>query len=35
VTSRTGRTTMERLTRFTAAPRVTGLPGVLTSALRG
>ncbi|MEU0596966.1 aldehyde dehydrogenase family protein [Streptomyces sp. NPDC006393] len=35
VTNRTGRTTMERLTRFTAAPRVTRLPGIFASALRG
>ncbi|MCH0573151.1 aldehyde dehydrogenase family protein [Streptomyces sp. MUM 136J] len=35
VTNRTGRTTLERLTRFTAAPRASGLPALFLSALRG
>jgi acyl-CoA reductase-like NAD-dependent aldehyde dehydrogenase len=35
VTSRTGRTTVERLVRFTAAPSIAKLPGVLASALHG
>ncbi|MEU0186308.1 aldehyde dehydrogenase family protein [Streptomyces sp. NPDC006207] len=35
VTSRTGRTTLERLTRFTAAPGVAQLPALFASALRG
>jgi acyl-CoA reductase-like NAD-dependent aldehyde dehydrogenase len=35
VTSRTGRTTVERLVRFTAAPAVAKLPAVFASALRG
>ena len=35
VTHRTGRTTLERLTRFTAKPGFGRLPGVLASALRG
>jgi hypothetical protein len=35
VTNRTGRTTLERVTRFTTAPGITGLPAVFASALRG
>ncbi|MEU8467997.1 hypothetical protein AB0F30_08725 [Streptomyces sp. NPDC029006] len=35
VTSRTGRTTVERLTRFTAAPGAAQLPALFASALRG
>ncbi|MFB4420000.1 aldehyde dehydrogenase family protein [Streptomyces sp. QL37] len=35
VTSRTGRTTVERLTAYTTAPRLSGLPGIFVSALRG
>ncbi|MEU3660931.1 aldehyde dehydrogenase family protein [Streptomyces sp. NPDC032940] len=35
VTNRTGATTLERVTRFTAAPALTKLPGILASALRG
>ncbi|MFF8680796.1 aldehyde dehydrogenase family protein [Streptomyces sp. NPDC015237] len=35
VTNRTGRTTMERLTKYVTDPRPTRLPGILTSALRG
>jgi acyl-CoA reductase-like NAD-dependent aldehyde dehydrogenase len=35
VTNRTGRTTLERLTRFTAAPSVLKLPAVMAAALRG
>ncbi|MFE3458447.1 aldehyde dehydrogenase family protein [Nocardiopsis aegyptia] len=35
VTNRTARTTLERLTRFTAAPSVSRLPAVFASALRG
>jgi hypothetical protein len=35
VANRTARTTAERLTRFTAAPAMTKLPGVFASALRG
>ncbi|MFE6973374.1 aldehyde dehydrogenase family protein [Streptomyces sp. NPDC057682] len=35
VTNRTGRTTMRRLTGFTAAPKVSKLPGIFLSALRG
>ncbi|MEU9860628.1 aldehyde dehydrogenase family protein [Streptomyces sp. NPDC047971] len=35
VTNRTALTTLERLTRFTAAPSVAKLPGLLASALRG
>ncbi|WP_211244525.1 aldehyde dehydrogenase family protein [Actinospica robiniae] len=34
-TNRTGPTTIERLTRFTASPGVKGLPGIFASALRG
>ncbi|MET8100380.1 aldehyde dehydrogenase family protein [Streptomyces sp. NPDC005236] len=34
VTSRTGRTTLERLTRFTAAPGIAQLPALFASALR-
>lgn len=35
VTNRTALTTLERLTRFTAAPSVAKLPGLLAAALRG
>ncbi|MEW1774599.1 aldehyde dehydrogenase family protein [Streptomyces sp. NPDC086777] len=35
VTNRTGRTTLERVTRFTTAPSPALLPAVLASALRG
>ncbi|MGQ4485925.1 hypothetical protein ACN6LM_002121 [Streptomyces sp. SAS_281] len=35
VTNRTGRTTMERLTAYTADPRATRLPGIFASALLG
>ncbi|MFI6878836.1 aldehyde dehydrogenase family protein [Streptomyces sp. NPDC050400] len=35
VTNRTARTTLERLTDFTTAPRLTKLPGIFASALRG
>ena len=35
ITNRTGRTTMERLTKYATDPRPTRLPGLLTSALRG
>ncbi|MGW7426280.1 aldehyde dehydrogenase family protein [Streptomyces sp. NPDC054813] len=35
VTNRTALTTIERVTRFTAAPSVWKLPGILASALRG
>ncbi|MFB7512737.1 aldehyde dehydrogenase family protein [Streptomyces sp. NPDC056144] len=35
VTNRTGATTLERFTRFTAAPSVARLPGIFSSALRG
>jgi acyl-CoA reductase-like NAD-dependent aldehyde dehydrogenase len=35
VTNRTARTTVERVTRFTAAPGITGLPAIFLSALRG
>ncbi|WP_017588239.1 aldehyde dehydrogenase family protein [Nocardiopsis ganjiahuensis] len=35
VTNRTARTTLERLTRFTAAPSAFRLPGIFASALRG
>ncbi|MEV0577991.1 aldehyde dehydrogenase family protein [Streptomyces sp. NPDC050392] len=35
VTNRTGRTTMRRLTGFTAEPKLSKLPGILLSALRG
>ncbi|MFF5919890.1 aldehyde dehydrogenase family protein [Streptomyces flavochromogenes] len=35
VTNRTGLTTIERLTHFTAAPGVTKLPALFASALRG
>ncbi|MEV0317321.1 aldehyde dehydrogenase family protein [Streptomyces sp. NPDC050658] len=35
VTSRTGRTTMERLTAYTTAPDPARLPGIFASALRG
>ncbi|RFU85708.1 aldehyde dehydrogenase family protein [Streptomyces triticagri] len=35
VTNRTALTTLERLTRFTAAPSVAKLPGIFASALRG
>ncbi|WP_329499903.1 hypothetical protein [Kitasatospora herbaricolor] len=35
VTNRTGRTTLERVTRFTAAPSIAELPAVFASALRG
>ncbi|MFG2576296.1 aldehyde dehydrogenase family protein [Streptomyces sp. NPDC048481] len=35
VTNRTALTTVERLTRFTAAPSVAKLPGLFASALRG
>uniref|UniRef100_A0AAU2VHV5 Aldehyde dehydrogenase family protein n=1 Tax=Streptomyces sp. NBC_00008 TaxID=2903610 RepID=A0AAU2VHV5_9ACTN len=35
VTNRTGRTTMERLTAYTADPRPSRLPGIFASALRG
>ncbi|WP_405009132.1 aldehyde dehydrogenase family protein [Kitasatospora sp. NBC_01539] len=35
VTNRTARTTVERVTRFTAAPGLSKLPAVLVSALRG
>ncbi|WP_031011097.1 aldehyde dehydrogenase family protein [Streptomyces sp. NRRL F-5727] len=35
VTHRTGVTTLRRVTRFTAAPGLAKLPGVLASALRG
>lgn len=35
VTSRTGTTTMRRLTAYAADPRVTRLPGIFASALRG
>ncbi|MGW8884243.1 aldehyde dehydrogenase family protein [Streptomyces sp. NPDC055749] len=35
VTNRTGATTLERLTRFTAAPRLAKLPAIFSSALRG
>ncbi|MEU9992506.1 aldehyde dehydrogenase family protein [Streptomyces sp. NPDC048045] len=35
VTNRTALTTVERVTRFTAAPSVWKLPGILASALRG
>jgi hypothetical protein len=35
VTNRTGRTTLERVTRFTTAPSTAQLPAVLASALRG
>jgi acyl-CoA reductase-like NAD-dependent aldehyde dehydrogenase len=35
VTSRTGRTTIELVTRFTAAPTIAKLPAIFASALRG
>ncbi|WP_411108893.1 aldehyde dehydrogenase family protein [Streptomyces sp. c-19] len=35
VTHRTGATTLQRVTRFTAAPGVAKLPGIFASALRG
>ncbi|MGW0908553.1 aldehyde dehydrogenase family protein [Streptomyces sp. NPDC002853] len=35
VTNRTGRTTMQRLTAYTCDPKVSRLPGILVSALRG
>ncbi|WP_406373291.1 aldehyde dehydrogenase family protein [Streptomyces sp. NBC_01550] len=35
VTNRTARTTIERVTRFTAAPAIAKLPAILASALRG
>jgi acyl-CoA reductase-like NAD-dependent aldehyde dehydrogenase len=35
VSSRTGRTTLQRLTRFTAAPGISRLPALFASALRG
>ena len=35
VTNRTARTTIQRLTRFTAAPSVARLPAIFVSALRG
>ncbi|MEV6297532.1 aldehyde dehydrogenase family protein [Streptomyces sp. NPDC051896] len=35
VTNRTGRTTLERITRFTTAPSPAQLPAVFASALRG
>lgn len=35
VTNRTARTTIERVTRFTAAPAIAKLPGIFASALRG
>ncbi|MFE0516007.1 hypothetical protein [Streptomyces sp. NPDC058964] len=35
VTNRTGRTTLERVTRFTTAPNPARLPAVFASALRG
>ncbi|MFE2984916.1 aldehyde dehydrogenase family protein [Streptomyces sp. NPDC059262] len=35
VTNRTGRTTMERLTAYATDPRVSRLPGIFASALRG
>ncbi|WP_338701890.1 aldehyde dehydrogenase family protein [Streptomyces sp. Q6] len=35
VTNRTGLTTMRRLTAYTTDPRVTRLPGIFASALRG
>lgn len=35
VTNRTGRTTMERLTAYTTDPKVSRLPGIFLSALRG
>lgn len=35
VTNRTGRTTLERVTRFTTAPGIAQLPAVFASALRG
>jgi acyl-CoA reductase-like NAD-dependent aldehyde dehydrogenase len=35
VTSRTGRTTLERVTRFTTAPGIAKLPAIFASALRG
>ncbi|KPV52309.1 hypothetical protein SE17_16255, partial [Kouleothrix aurantiaca] len=35
VTNRTARTTAERITRFTIAPRLRQLPGIFISALRG
>ncbi|MGW3248245.1 aldehyde dehydrogenase family protein [Streptomyces sp. NPDC001070] len=34
-TNRTGRTTLERVARFTAAPGITRLPALFASALRG
>lgn len=35
VTNRTARTTVERVTRFTAAPGIAKLPAIFASALRG
>ncbi|MGW7378737.1 aldehyde dehydrogenase family protein [Streptomyces sp. NPDC054794] len=35
VTNRTGRTTLERVTGFTTAPRIAQLPAIFASALRG
>ncbi|WP_028805525.1 aldehyde dehydrogenase family protein [Streptomyces sp. 142MFCol3.1] len=35
VTNRTGRTTLERVTGFTTAPRIAELPAIFASALRG
>ncbi|MFI0989037.1 aldehyde dehydrogenase family protein [Streptomyces exfoliatus] len=35
VTHRTGATTLQRVTRFTAAPGIAKLPGIFASALRG
>jgi acyl-CoA reductase-like NAD-dependent aldehyde dehydrogenase len=35
ITNRTGRTTMERLTAHSTAPRASRLPGIFASALRG
>ncbi|WP_329167232.1 aldehyde dehydrogenase family protein (plasmid) [Streptomyces sp. NBC_01717] len=35
VTNRTGRTTLERVTRFTTAPGLAQLPAIFASALRG
>ncbi|MER7775967.1 aldehyde dehydrogenase family protein [Streptomyces sp. NPDC096191] len=35
VTNRTGVITLKRVTRFTAAPALAGLPGIFASALRG
>ncbi|NML52518.1 hypothetical protein HHL19_18195 [Streptomyces sp. R302] len=35
VTNRTALITIRRVTAFTAAPSLAGLPGIFTSALRG